>query len=365
MTFHDGSASKHFSVDCFEEPDGFDAGARPAQIEGIAGESDALLELMSQVELVAPTDTTVLIEGETGTGKELIAQAIHRRSVRSTRAMVKINCAAIPGSLLESELFGHERGAFTGAWMRRAGRLEAAHGGTVFLDEIGDMPLELQAKLLRVLQEREFERLGSATTVKVDVRVIAATNQHLAQLVEEKRFRADLFFRLSVFPLSVPALRQRVQDIPLLVEHFIGVFNERLGRCVDRIPVDAMEALMRYPWPGNIRELQNVMERSVIQTPDKILRLCDLPTAARPEPVTLADASREHILKALCQTNWVVGGPKGAAVRLGLKRTTLLHLMRRRGISRDLAAGAKPVESIVRKLTVMDSRQRSLAAERP
>jgi formate hydrogenlyase transcriptional activator len=293
--------------------------------------------MLVQIEMVAPTGTTVLVEGETGTGKELVAHAIHCLSTRSSRPFVKMNCAAIPASLLESELFGHEKGAFTGAWMRRAGRFETAHGGTLFLDEIGDMPMELQAKLLRVLQEHEFERLGSSSTVKVDVRVIAATNHDLAQLVEEKKFRTDLFYRLNVFPIAVPPLRQRVKDIPLLVEHFIGVLSQRMNKQITSIPCDAMEDLIRYHWPGNIRELQNVIERSVVRTTGAVLQLCSLSAAARPEPVTLVEAEREHILKALSVTNWVVGGPKGAAARLGMKRTTLVHTMRRRGISRDMA----------------------------
>jgi formate hydrogenlyase transcriptional activator len=318
----------------------FDAAARPQSAEGVVGNSDVLAGMVAQIEMVAPTGTTVLVEGETGTGKELVAHAIHRLSVRSSRAFIKMNCAAIPASLLESELFGHEKGAFTGAWMRRAGRFETAHGGTLFLDEIGDMPVELQAKLLRVLQEHEFERLGSSSTVKVDVRVIAATNQDLALLVEEKKFRADLFYRLNVFPISVPPLRQRVKDIPLLVEHFIGLLNQRMDKQITCIPSGSMEALIRYRWPGNIRELQNVIERSVVQTPGHVLRLCCLPVGGRPEPVTLEDAEREHILKALSLTNWVVGGPRGAAARLGMKRTTLVHTMRRRGISRDMAFGA-------------------------
>ena len=306
-------------------------------LEGIVGVSDAILEVREQLKMVAPTDTTVLVEGETGTGKELVAHAIHRLSSRSSRPFVKLNCAAIPASLLESELFGHEKGAFTGAWMRRAGRFETAHGGTLFLDEIGDMPLELQAKLLRVLQEHEFERLGSTSTVKVDVRVVAATNQDLARLVDEKKFRADLFYRLNVFPISVPPLRHRVKDIPLLVEHFIGMLTQRMNKRITAVPADAIEALIRYQWPGNIRELQNVIERSLVRTRGDVLQLCYPSATSRPEPVTLGEAEREHILKALSLTNWVVGGPKGAAARLGMKRTTLVHTMKRRGISRDMS----------------------------
>ncbi len=316
-----------------------DSGLQSMYLDGIVGQCDALAEMAAHIKMVAPTGTTVLIEGETGTGKELAAHAIHRLSPRGARPFVKMNCAAIPAALLESELFGHERGAFTGALMRRTGRFEAAHTGTLFLDEIGDMPLELQAKLLRVLQEHEFERLGSSSLVKVDVRVIAATNQDLARLVDEKQFRADLFYRLNVYPISMPPLRRRVQDIPLLVEHFVSLFNERMNKRIDSIPLDALEALLQYHWPGNIRELQNVIERSAVQTPGNVLRQCRLPIPSRPEPITLVEAEREHILKALKETNGVVGGPAGAAVRLGMKRSTLLHTMRRRGISRTMAAG--------------------------
>jgi formate hydrogenlyase transcriptional activator len=318
----------------------FSTGAPSENFEGIVGSSDALAETIGQIRMVAPTDSTVLIQGETGTGKELLAQAIHRLSSRRTRAFVKMNCAAIPAGLLESELFGHERGAFTGAVIRRVGRFEAAHGGTLFLDEIGDMPLELQAKLLRVLQEHEFERLGSTLTQSVDVRVVAATNQHLLDLVEAKKFRIDLYYRLNVFPISVAPLRNRVKDIPLLVEHFIGVFSGRMNKQIDKIPGEAMETLLRYPWPGNIRELQNVIECAVVMTSGDVLKLPPVPNPgpARQEPVTLEDASREHILKALGETNWVVGGPRGAAARLGMKRTTLIYTMRRRGISREMAA---------------------------
>ena len=297
MTFSNSVASRHCSqgydgaarcATAIEQPNAgvfyFNAAAQPQSAGGIVGQSDALAVMLAQMEMVAPTGATVLVEGETGTGKELVAHAIHRLSVRSLRPFIKMNCAAIPASLLESELFGHEKGAFTGAWMRRVGRFETAHFGTLFLDEIGDMPVELQAKLLRVLQEHEFERLGSSSTVKVDVRVIAATNQDLARLVAEKKFRADLFYRLNVFPISVPPLRQRVKDIPLLVEHFIGLLNQRMDKQITCIPSDSMEALIRYHWPGNIRELQNVIERSVVQTPGHVLRLCCLPARGRPEP---------------------------------------------------------------------------------
>jgi formate hydrogenlyase transcriptional activator len=324
----------------FREGRWLDSTARPACFEGIVGSSAALEEVLDEIRLVAPTDSTVLVEGETGTGKELIAHAIHRLSSRSARPFVKMNCAAIPAALLESELFGHEKGAFTGAYMRRTGRFEAADGGTLFLDEIGDMPLELQAKLLRVLQEHELERLGSSSTVHVDVRVISATNQDLAKLVANKQFRTDLFYRLNVFPISLPSLRQRIKDIPLLVKHFVEVFSARMNKRIERIPEDALDALCRYGWPGNIRELQNIIERSVVQTPGEVLQLCRLPSAGTPEPVTLADAERDHILKALHETNWVVGGPAGAAARLGMKRTTLVHRMARCGISRTMSAAA-------------------------
>src|SRR6202049_4643712 len=310
--------------------------------EGIVGSSDALREVLDQVRTVALTDSTVLIEGETGTGKELIARAIHNSSRRRSRPFIKLNCAAIPLGLLESELFGHEKGAFTGAVTQKLGRFEAAHGGTLFLDEIGDMPLELQAKLLRVLQEQEFERLGSTFTRRVDVRVVAATNQDLAGLVAEKQFRMDLYYRLNVFPIALPPLRHRLEDIPMLVAHFVNRNATAMAKRIDRISSDAMEALLRYPWPGNIRELQNFIERAVILTKGDVLHLSPLPThAAFPtEPVTLADAERVHILNALRESNWVVGGAAGAAARLGVKRTTLISKMRKRGLSRAIAHGA-------------------------
>ena len=309
--------------------------------EGIVGSSRAVIDVINNIKTVAPTDCTVLIEGETGTGKELVARAIHRNSPRSAKPFVKINCAAIPAGLLESELFGHERGAFTGAINRRTGRFEAAHQGTLFLDEIGDMPLELQAKLLRVLQEHEFERLGSTLTQRVDVRVVAATNHNLAELAAENNFRLDLYYRLNVFPIEVPPLRARTSDIPSLVEHFVGVFSAKLNRRIARIPPETMEALVRYPWPGNIRELQNSIERAIIFSRGEVLMLQPLPEIPAPsrEPQTLEEAERQHILKALRATNWVVGGPSGAAHRLGKKRTTLIHTMRRLGIGRATSAG--------------------------
>jgi formate hydrogenlyase transcriptional activator len=310
--------------------------------EGIVGSSAELCEVLDQIRTVAPTDSTVLIEGETGTGKEVIAQAIHSNSRRRNRPFVKLNCAAIPLGLLESELFGHEKGAFTGAVAQKSGRFEAANGGTLFLDEIGDIPLELQAKLLRVLQEQEFERLGSTYTRRVDVRVVAATNQDLAGLVAEKLFRMDLYYRLNVFPIALPPLRQRLKDIPLLVAHFVNRYANAMAKRIEMIPSDGMEALMHHPWPGNIRELQNYIERAVILTNGDVLRLPPLPShmAFPTGPVTLADAERDHILNALREANWVVGGAAGAAARLGLKRTTLLSKMRKRGVSRTMAQGA-------------------------
>jgi transcriptional regulator with GAF, ATPase, and Fis domain len=312
------------------------------EFEGILGSSTALRGVLDQVRTVAATDATVLIEGETGTGKELIAHAIHTLSKRRGRPFVKLNCAAIPLGLLESELFGHEKGAFTGAVSQKIGRFEAANGGTIFLDEIGDIPLELQAKLLRVLQEQEFERLGSTQTHRVNVRVVAATNQNLAELVAEKQFRMDLYYRLNVFPVAIPPLRHRREDIPMLVAHFAARYAERMGKQIERIPSDAMEALARYPWPGNIRELQNFIERGVILTQGDVLRLPALPSIAPAptEPVTLDEAERDHILNALQKSNWVVGGARGAAARLGVKRTTLISKMRRRGLSKAVTYGS-------------------------
>jgi formate hydrogenlyase transcriptional activator len=311
------------------------------EFPGIVGSSRALRGVLDQVRIVAPTDSTVLIEGETGTGKEVIASAIHTNSNRRNRPFIKLNCAAIPLGLLESELFGHEKGAFTGAVIQKLGRFEAASGGTLFLDEIGDIPLELQAKLLRVLQEQEFERLGGTVTRRVDVRVVAATNHDLAMLVSEKQFRMDLYYRLNVFPISIPPLRLRPDDIPILVAHFVQRFGARMSKRISKISKDAMQALKRHPWPGNIRELQNFMERAVILTNGDILQVpapsrLPLSTAT----MTLAGAEREHILQALEESNWVVGGKAGAAARLGLKRTTLADKMRRSGLSRETAQGA-------------------------
>jgi len=304
--------------------------------EGIVGCSTGLRAVLDQLRTVAPTDSTVLIEGETGTGKELIARAIHGRSRRQTNPFVKMNCAAIPKELLESEIFGHEKGAFTGAVSRRIGRFEAAHRGTLFLDEIGDMPLELQAKLLRVLQEQEFERVGSTSTQRVSVRVIAATNHDLDRLVFEKQFRSDLYYRLNVFPIFVPPLRDRREDIPMLVAHFVNTYGQRMDKRIEKIPSDAMEALLRYDWPGNIRELQNFVERSVILTTGSVLNppVSELRTRRDfAKPATMEDCEREHILKAVQETNWVIAGPHGAAARLGLARSTLMYRMRKLDIA--------------------------------
>ena len=302
----------------------------------IVGSSQGLRDVWNSVQMVAPTDSAVLIQGETGTGKELVARAIHEASPRRCGPYVRVNCAAIPAGLLESELFGHERGAFTGALSQTAGRFQLAHSGTLFLDEIGELPIELQPKLLRALQEQEFERVGGTRTIRVNIRIVAATNEDLPQMVKERRFRADLFYRLNVFPIAVPPLRERPSDIPLLVEHFVGIASAKMGRRIERIPAETMEALMRYSWPGNVRELQNVIDRAVIFSRTDVLKLQPLPgvRAVSKQPVTLEEAAREHILSALRATNWVVGGPSGAAKRLGVKRTTLIHTMRRRGIAR-------------------------------
>jgi formate hydrogenlyase transcriptional activator len=311
------------------------------QFGEIVGRSRALARVLREIRTVAPTDSTVLITGETGSGKELVARAIHEASRRHEQAFVKLNCAAIPTGLLESELFGHEKGAFTGAINARVGRFELAHRGTVFLDEVGEIPLELQPKLLRVLQEREFERLGSSRTVRTDARLIAATNRDLASLVTEQKFREDLFYRLNVFPVVVPPLRERREDIPMLVRHFAQEFARRMKKSIETIPSETMEALIRYEWPGNIRELQNLVERAVILSPGQTLEvpLAALATrASAPSPAgaeeTLQAADRRHIIRALERSNWVIAGPNGAAARLGVKRSTLQFRMRKLGIVR-------------------------------
>jgi formate hydrogenlyase transcriptional activator len=310
--------------------------------EQIVGNSRSLRRTLHQVETVAPTESTVLIHGETGTGKELVARAIHDGGPRRAGQFVKLNCAAIPSGLLESELFGHEKGAFTGAIAQRIGRFELANGGTIFLDEIGEIPLELQPKLLRVLQEREFERLGNSRTFRTDARLIAATNRDLAAMVGEGKFRADLFYRLNVFPVHVPPLRERTEDIPLLVRHFAQEFSRRMNKQIDRIPSETLQSLTRYDWPGNIRELQNVIERAVILSPGPVLRvslsefkqLAAKSKSSLSRSDTLEEAERKHVLAVLEDTRWVLAGPNGAAARLGMKRSTLQYRMGKLGISR-------------------------------
>lgn len=305
--------------------------------EDIVGDSAALMQVLKQVEIVASTDSTVLIQGETGTGKELIARGIHRLSGRSGQSFVKLNCAAIPTGLLESELFGHERGAFTGAISQKIGRFEIADKGTIFLDEVGEIPLELQAKLLRVLQEQEFERLGSPRTVRVDVRVIAATNRDLKRLVETNQFRSDLFYRLNVFPVTMPPLRERLEDIPALVRFFSQHYARRMKKEIATIPSGTLDKLLRYPWPGNIRELENLIERSVILSQGTELQVpvSELETrTAAGHSKTLEEAERTVILRMLQDTHWIIGGSAGAAARLGMKRTTLTSRMKKLGIVR-------------------------------
>ena len=318
------------------------------RFERIIGNSAALESVLEQVEQVASTDSTVLIEGETGTGKELIAHAIHNASQRYGRAFIKLNCAAIPLDLLESELFGHEKGAFTGAIAQKIGRFEMADKGTLFLDEVGDIPSALQPKLLRVLQEQEFERLGSGRTHKVDVRLVAATNRNLVKMVARGQFRSDLYYRLNVFPIVLPALRERREDIPALVTHFVKMFSRRMGKQVESIPPETMAAFQWYSWPGNIRELQNLVERAVILSRDGVLpnplhkNQTELTAASAhrartfPSSMALEDSDRALILETLEQAGWIVGGPRGAAGKLGLKRTTLLAKMKRLGISRPI-----------------------------
>jgi formate hydrogenlyase transcriptional activator len=322
----------------------------------LIGSSAKFQAVLHQINMVAPVDSAVLIQGETGTGKEVIAQAIHEASPRRQNRFVALNCAAIPSALLESELFGHERGAFTGAVAQTMGRFQSADRGTLFLDEIGDLPLELQPKLLRALQEKQFERLGGGRTFQVDVRVIAATNQDLWRMVQERKFRADLYYRLNVFPIMLPPLREREDDIPLLIENFVQKFAKRQGKSVHHIPNSAMEILKHYDWPGNIRELQNVIERAVVMTTGSVLEVqtIDLQMTERMTqnveftPVTqtrtLEEFERAHITATLRATNWVVGGRRGAAARLGLARTTLITMMQRLGICRE-ALGQPPEHS--------------------
>jgi len=315
------------------------------RFEQVIGNSPALESVLEQVELVAPTDSTVLIHGETGTGKELIARAIHNLSSRCGRSFVKLNCAAIPLDLLESELFGHEKGAFTGAIAQKIGRFELADRGTLFLDEVGDIPPQLQPKLLRVLQEQEFERLGSTRTHQVNVRLVAATNRDLVEMVKRGEFRSDLYYRLNVFPVMLPPLRSRREDIPALVNHFVELYSRRMNRQVEEIPFETMDALSSYHWPGNIRELQNLIERAVILCNGGVLPNPLPPPADQgvtnsndvvisSAPTTLRDSERNLILQTLEAVGWVIGGHKGAATKLGLKRTTLIHRMKKLGISR-------------------------------
>jgi formate hydrogenlyase transcriptional activator len=334
---------------------------RASADQPIIGKSPKFQNVLRKVTTVAPTDCTVLILGETGTGKEVVAQSIHNQSARRSGPFVRVNCAAIPAGLLESELFGHERGAFTGAIAQTTGRFQLADGGTFFLDEIGDLPLELQPKLLRVLQEHEFERLGSAQTVRTDVRIIAATNQDLEQMVAERKFRADLFYRLSVFPLSIPPLKERREDIRDLLMHFVAKYAQRMKKQIDEVPEEVVEVLRAYDWPGNIRELQNFVERAVLMTNGRMLyaSLDELKTLAARSKATpgtpsqdnvLARAERSHILDALRSSGWIIGGQNGAAARTGLRRTTFIYRMNKYGITRkaadqDWAAGAEPAEA--------------------
>jgi len=315
------------------------------RFEQIIGKSPALEAVLEQVENVAPTDATVLIQGETGTGKELIAHAIHNLSSRAGRAFVRLNCAAIPLDLLESELFGHEKGAFTGAIAQKVGRFELADKGTLFLDEVGDIPTALQPKLLRVLQEQEFERLGGTRTHKVDVRLVAATHRDLTDMVKRGEFRSDLYYRLNVFPVLLPPLRVRPEDIHDLVMHFVEVFGHRMGKRINHVPATTLSAFTSYRWPGNIRELQNLIERAVILSKDGVLPNPLPPpgtpaATTQPNATTLRDSERAVILQTLEQVGWVIGGPRGAASQLGLKRTTLIHKMQKLGISRPRLQGS-------------------------
>jgi formate hydrogenlyase transcriptional activator len=350
------ASARRFFMGAFQRFGSGDQSSYERRFEQIIGNSPALESVLEQVERVAPTDSTVLIQGETGTGKELIAHAIHNLSSRCGRPFVRLNCAAIPLDLLESELFGHEKGAFTGAIAQKIGRFELADKGTLFLDEVGDIPPALQPKLLRVLQEQEFERLGSTHTHRVDVRLVAATNRNLTEMANRGEFRSDLYYRLNVFPVLLPPLRERPEDIPALVAHFAETCGRRMSRQIEHIPPATMSALTSYPWPGNIRELQNLIERAVILSNDGVLpnplpaaqtlASAASPTGTTPAATTLKDSERILILRTLESVGWVIGGPKGAAEQLGLKRTTLIHKMQKLGISRS-------------------SRQSSLGATRP
>jgi len=331
--------SRTINLDFWEDSSG-----EGEQFEGIVGQSATLRRVLQMVQIVAPGDSTVLLLGETGTGKELVARAIHNCSRRKERAFVKLNCAAIPSGLLESELFGHERGAFTGAITQKIGRVEVADQGSLFLDEIGDIPLELQPKLLRVLQEREFERLGSTRTKKIDVRIVAATHRDLEGMILKGQFRSDLYYRLNVFPISIPPLRERPEDIPLLVQYFIREAARRLNKTINSIPSETMDALTDCQWPGNIRELENVIERAVILSRSSVLRVPHRDLQSRitagyssERPETLADVEREHIRAILKQTRWTLSGPNGAAARLGMNRSTLYFRMKKLGIVRPCA----------------------------
>jgi formate hydrogenlyase transcriptional activator len=345
VELHDGDSRlargplRGVKIDLLDEPP-----REETVFEGIVGQSPALRQVLQLVETVATGNSTVLLRGETGTGKELLARAIHNCSRRKDRAFVKLNCAAIPSGLLESELFGHERGAFTGAITQKIGRLEIADQGSLFLDEIGDIPLELQPKLLRLLQEREFERLGSTRTKKVDVRVVAATHRDLEQMILEKQFRSDLYYRLNVFPILIPPLRERPEDVPLLVQHFVHEAARRMNKTIDTVPSDTLEALTQYHWPGNIRELENVIERAVILSPGSVLHVPHRDLQSRIAPgndtkrlQTLADVEREHIRTTLKETRWLLSGPRGAAARLGMNRSTLYFRMKKLGIVRPLS----------------------------
>jgi formate hydrogenlyase transcriptional activator len=332
-------------------------GGQVSATQGIIGTSPKLTSVIRQIGIVAPTDSTVLIQGETGTGKELIAQAIHHLSPRANAPFIKLNCAAIPAGLIESELFGHERGAFTGALTQRLGRFELAHGGSLFLDEIGDLALDLQVKLLRVIQEQEFERLGSTRTIRTNVRLIAATHRNLSQMVKDKEFRADLYYRLSVFPVSLPPLRDRPEDIPALARHFVSTYSERMNKVVDEIAPETMKAMAAYDWPGNVRQLQNFIEHGVILSEGRLFNpaLAQLQSeneSPSRSAKSLDDATRDHIVQTLEDAKWVVGGRQGAAARLGLARTTLLSKMRRLGI--ELAGDRHPARN--------ESRREAIAA---